>query len=374
MKNYFSLLLTCLVLFSASTKALEIDEKLTIRILDASASKKTVLINRGLEDGLVVGDHAKFFITQGVIARGVVVKASPTRSIWSVYRLISPQELNKGLVANIKISTSVKLTADSSKAIRALSVPAGSMGEPNDIFPNKAMDKGLADTDEVKALMNEGDSQIQVVETAQNSPQAKRSALHSLEISALISVASLSGTYTDTANDGSFDASNSSMNFTGSIEKYFPTSTSFLKNFSLKLNASRLSQESGFGVNNVVTLTDLGGGVSYYFGQGPHRSNALLYFADANFGISNGTIEIQDNVDTNSSTNTTKSFEGTGTHMSFGVGAKYLVGNQFGAIGKLDYYSNTTSYDVEGSNGDITTDELAYSGPRVMFGLFYRFF
>ncbi len=76
-----SLLLLLLVPFMA--QALEVDEKLTVRILKTSESKKTIMINRGTEDGLVEGDHAKFIVTAGIVARAVSVRVSPTRSLLS---------------------------------------------------------------------------------------------------------------------------------------------------------------------------------------------------------------------------------------------------------------------------------------------------
>ena len=97
--------------------ALELDEKLTMRILSVSQSKKTILINRGIEDGLVVGDHAKLFLTTGVVGRAVTIKVSPTRSIWSVYRLVNPQFIVSDRVLNLKIASPLKLTEDSSKAL-----------------------------------------------------------------------------------------------------------------------------------------------------------------------------------------------------------------------------------------------------------------
>ena len=103
--------------------ALEIDEKLTLRFLKVSTSKKTVLINRGAEDGLVVGDHAKFYITSGIIARGVVEKVSPSRSIWSLYRVIEPNDIAEGKVLNLKIASPVKITTDSSKSIKEEAIP-----------------------------------------------------------------------------------------------------------------------------------------------------------------------------------------------------------------------------------------------------------
>ena len=57
-------------LFISSSYALEIDEKLTLRIVKTSDTKKTVLINRGQEDGLAKGDHAKFYLSVGCRTRG----------------------------------------------------------------------------------------------------------------------------------------------------------------------------------------------------------------------------------------------------------------------------------------------------------------
>ena len=104
-------------IFSHMIFALEIDEKLSIRFLKVSNSKKTILINRGSEDGLAIGDHAKFFITTGVIARGVVEKVSPSRSIWSLYRVVDSVEITDGKVLNLKIASPVKITDDSTKLV-----------------------------------------------------------------------------------------------------------------------------------------------------------------------------------------------------------------------------------------------------------------
>src|SRR5574343_1885919 len=91
-----------LMIFPMISFALEIDEKLTIRIIKLSESKKTILVNRGAEDGLVVGDQAKFIDQSGVVARGVVEKVSRTRSVWSIYSVINPSEMVPEKVLNIK--------------------------------------------------------------------------------------------------------------------------------------------------------------------------------------------------------------------------------------------------------------------------------
>ena len=73
-----------------------------------------------------MGDHAKFFVTSGVIARGVVEKVSPSRSVWSLYRIVDPAEIIDGKVLNLKIASPVKITEDPSKSVAEESSAAGS--------------------------------------------------------------------------------------------------------------------------------------------------------------------------------------------------------------------------------------------------------
>jgi hypothetical protein len=158
--------------------ALEIDEKLTLRFLKVSSTKKTVLINRGGEDGLVVGDHAKFFITAGVIARGVVEKVSPSRSVWSLYRVVDPTEIVEDKVLNLKISSPVRITSDPTKSLKEEPIPGGTevmnttdgeaeseenLNELNEVGPN---DQGMED-DELSA--NDMDTPKRSVKTLANS-------------------------------------------------------------------------------------------------------------------------------------------------------------------------------------------------------------
>ena len=131
MKLRILLFILFITLIALHAVALEIDEKLTCRVLRLSSTKKTMLINRGMEDGLVVGDHAKFFITTGVVARAVVLKASPSRTIWAIYRMINPKEINVDSVVNLKISAPVKLTNDSSLAFGADQYDDGNSENPN---------------------------------------------------------------------------------------------------------------------------------------------------------------------------------------------------------------------------------------------------
>ena len=124
MKKFLSVIEICMCrhhrLSRCVCNGLEVDEKLTLRILNVSNSKKTMLINRGLEDGLAVGDHAKFYLTTGIVSRGVIVKTSPSRSIWSLYRVVDNEQLALDKVMNLKISAPVKLSQDKTKCYRRI--------------------------------------------------------------------------------------------------------------------------------------------------------------------------------------------------------------------------------------------------------------
>ncbi|MBT7609117.1 MAG: hypothetical protein HN576_05140 [Bacteriovoracaceae bacterium] len=104
-----------------SAWGLEDDRRMIVRILSVSSSKKTILINRGREEGVKIGDHAKISNpVDGYFARGVVSRVSPTRSVWSLYRILNPKPLVTNTVITIKAASKVKLTRDESKAIGIL--------------------------------------------------------------------------------------------------------------------------------------------------------------------------------------------------------------------------------------------------------------
>ncbi|MFZ9000022.1 MAG: hypothetical protein ACO20H_01865 [Bacteriovoracaceae bacterium] len=110
--------LLALLLYSLNSFGLSFDEKLIFKIVSTSSSKRTVLINKGEEDGLKNGDQAKFIKKDGTsYALAIVRKTSPSRSLWSVYRINSSTELHKGNVTQLKIIKPAKLTVDSSKLI-----------------------------------------------------------------------------------------------------------------------------------------------------------------------------------------------------------------------------------------------------------------
>ena len=106
-------------LYSSTTFALAIDQKLQATILDVSNTKKTILINRGAEDKLALKDFAKISDTQtGLFARATLVKLAPHRSIWSIYKIYHEKLIFKGKQATFKIIAPVPLTSDKTRALK----------------------------------------------------------------------------------------------------------------------------------------------------------------------------------------------------------------------------------------------------------------
>ena len=112
-------LFTFLIFFTqTNTFSLEIDKKLLFSIINFSKSKRTLLINKGLENGLKKGDQAKFFLnSESLVARATLIKASPTRSLWSVFKYRNKNIVKKGKVLNLIITKKVPLTNDVTKKI-----------------------------------------------------------------------------------------------------------------------------------------------------------------------------------------------------------------------------------------------------------------
>ncbi len=364
---FISFLVAYSSLVLANAKPLEIDEKLTMRILETSASKKTVLINRGHEDGIVVDTHAKFFLTTGVFARGVARKVSPARSIWSIYRIVKPEHIVQQKVANIKISLPIKLTQDPAQGI-VFENREYDMGEPKDLNSMSEVSEVAASdmNSDLGALMSD-ESKVQELSIGKFSKSP-----YQIELAAQLSMNLLSGSYqqgsTDTTvgSDSSYDSSN--FDLTLMAEKLFPSSSGFLRNIGVKGIFSLQNTTSGTVVSNTYENTLLGFGLTFYLND-PFVVNRLRYFIEGNIGQVTSSITTEDsNTPANDTTD-----EGSGTFYSAGVGAKYLFGKRYGATAKLEYYSSSTSFDYDENNA-IRTDEYSLSGPRVLFGFFARFF
>ena len=55
-----------------------------------------------------------------MVARGVIVKLSPGRSVWSIYRFFDADKVSNNMVYTFKIAEPVKLTSDETRALGVL--------------------------------------------------------------------------------------------------------------------------------------------------------------------------------------------------------------------------------------------------------------
>jgi hypothetical protein len=402
MKNSLLLLPLIITLNISSVFALEIDEKLTLRFLKVSTTKKTILINRGGEDGLVVGDHAKFFITAGVIARGVAEKVSPSRSVWSLYRIVDPDEVVQDKVLNLKIATPVKITEDASKSLKEEVIPGGEEAIPvepglegdatedTDVMKDSdkeelkglgtnedeevsevtevAPAKPLKNTKIVKTTKNKKVKNTSVIEESQRDYK-KEDTTKNWEIWGAFGFNSLSGTLTSSADTTSTTtastAAKSSIDLLGSVERYFLTSTSFLQDTSFNLMFHKVSITSGDTTKSTSDLFEFGVGASYHFYNSAATIGRVIGYGSGTIGVGSSTLTSTSTVN---GADTTDSAKGSTSFYTLGVGLKYNLDNGFGFRGGVEYYSTTETYKYE-----FFTVSRTLTGPRFHFGAAYRF-
>lgn len=377
----------CFLFVSFSSFALDIDEKLTLRFLKVSSSKKTILINRGAEDGLVVGNHAKFFTTSGVIARGVVEKVSPSRSIWSLYRIIDVNEITDGKVLNLKIGTPVKISEDSSKSLNQEPVPSGSdnfseqdqsQAQINAPITEANKTTSGSDTsaevdsfeeDNVDTAASTKPGPVVSVQDAKSVDMPVGQSEKQWELWGNVSANMLSGTATNlnpVAVTSSTAASSSSLDLSIGVERYFFNSSDFLKDISVTGFFRKRTAKYGYDVQVSENLTEYGAGIRYHFNQSSRLTNAIVPFALLDGGI--GSIVLQNTITTATTTTADTPLSGTSRFFALGGGAKYILANGLGFKSIVDYYSTSESYVFAASSGTRVV-----SGLRLQVGLSYRF-
>lgn len=367
---------------SLSAGALEVDEKLTVRLLRLSASKKTMLLNRGLEDGLVVGDHAKFYLTTGVVARAVVQKVSPTRSIWSVYRIVDGDVLRTDQILNVKISPPVKLTDDPSQSfIAQATVLDQESGIP---LAEGANDIAGADLSQEEAgefaTVAVGDSAPSSISMNDDGFPASTSGEvvvrsgtgmspnRTIDVFGLAHFNALSTTTDLGEEGGSTSGSDSSIAFSLGLEKYFNRQSGFLRDLSIFgfIHSSNNTSTSASGAEVSSSAFEYGAGANYHFLAPPLAYHSLIGYVGVAFGI--GTTE--DSLTLTDASAEAQTLSGSSNFLSLGGGIKYYLPNGFGMRAFLDYYRRGESYALEDDEGEYTK---VVSGPRFQVGLSYRF-
>lgn len=382
--------LALLVTYFLTTQimALEVDEKLTARLLRLSASKKTVLMNRGLEDGLVVGDHAKFYLTTGVVARGMVQKVSPTRSIWSVYRIVDADVLRTDQVVNLKISPPVKLTDDPSQSFIAQSTTLDEQtGIPlaegaNDLVGADLNNEEAGEfaavargdfPDSVNARMEERESVANSTGEVVVRSSAGMSPNRTLEFYGLVHMNALS-TSAEMDTGEAVTGDDSSMAFSIGVEKYFNRPSGFLRDLSMTAFVHRASNTStsSQGVEASSAAFEYGVGLNYHFLAAPLAYNSLIGYVGVGLGM--GSSEDSVSFSTSSGAAEPETLTGSTTFFSLSGGIKYYLPNGFGMRASVDYYRRGEAFTVEDEAlGESVEYTKVVSGPRIQLGLSYRF-
>lgn len=356
------LLLTMLI--PSLAFALEVDEKLTARIVKTSETKKTVMLNRGTEDGLVEGDHAKFIVTAGIVARGVLVRVSPTRSIWSIYRLVNADFITQDSVMSIKITPAVKITKDETQKLVQEDVPVQVSGDPTQLgIPmadgaqdvNATADANVSNAD-LKAL-EENNTPASIVEK-------------NIEVYGFLNISGLTANTKADVGDDSFNSSHSFHHIGLGGEYYARREREWYSKFSV-IGGVDLMRENAQAYNGAAVTTDLtefSFGTNWHPTKLPSLANEFIPYLHVSAHI--GTVKSTYKAGTNSDANPDMDSNGGTSGFSIGGGYKFYTFRGFGARFLLDYYMRQEKY-----KEDIKqlTMNRKVGGPRLMLGISYRF-
>jgi hypothetical protein len=370
--------MACLILTLMEVQALDLDEKLTFRILRLSETKKTALINRGLEDGLVVGDHAKFYLTYGVVARAVVVQASPSRSVWSIYRLVNGNDIGVDKVLRLKIATPAKLTEDASKMVSAEDIAENQemevlKGDSEKVSLQEMPTTKDSDSDEREflkdgyAYSNE-ETPMTSEKTSYSDFDVNESVTMSnktLELFSMLHYSGLKGT-TDTGDvAGNVSGKSSFTDFTLGFEKYFENNGNLITRLSLGVIVEKMSLKlTDFTGNGVEDSSfTYGAHFNYHFLHHPLVTNKIIPYANVGLGIGNTRVTQYSN---NGSADESK--EASSNYYSIGPGLKYFTSWGLGARGLIDFYRRGEDFPVD----DEENYTRVVSGIRIRLGLSYR--
>jgi opacity protein-like surface antigen len=351
-----------LLFLSLNLHALEVDEKLTTRILKTSESRKTVMINRGTEDGLVEGDHAKFIVTAGIVARGVCVKVSPTRSVWSIYRLVNADFITNDAVMSLKITPPVKVTKDSSQTLVQEDTPTKvstedpeSLGIPlaegaQDL--NSETTTGV-DQDDLKSLQDE--TQVTLQEKM-------------FEVFGFLNVNGLTAS-TKTDSSDSFANSQASQYIGLGGEIYPQREREWYSRFSFEghVAVSKADSQAYNGSSSTNDVTEFGGALNWYPMARP--SEVMTFIPYLHAGLHMGTVKSTFKPGQGVAGSET-SANGSTSGFSLGLGYKFYTSKGFGARAILDYYYRSEKYKEDEAALQFTK---SVGGPRFMVGLSYRF-
>lgn len=358
------ILIILMLILSFGANALEIDEKLTIRIIKTSETRKTLMINRGTEDGLVEGDHAKFIVTAGIVARAVCVKVSPTRSVWSVYRLVNADFIVNDSVMSLKITPAVKITKDETQSLVQEDTPTR-------VGTDDPTQLGIPLADGAQDITNVNDenlSQADLRALEDNEPSIIPE--RNIEVIGVLNISGLTASAKTESGDDSFNNSQSYHHIGLGGEFYPQKERDWYSRFSIQamVNLMRLNNQAYNGSSSTNDLTEFSAGVNWHPTKLPSQTMAFIPYLhlSANFGTVKSTFKPgQENPGGDEF-----SADGASSGFSAGFGYKFFTAKGFGARAIVDYYFRSEKYNEDEATNTFNKD---VGGPRFMIGLGYRF-
>lgn len=347
--------------FSLQAFSLEVDEKLTVRLLKVSESRKTLMVNRGTEDGLVEGDHARFLVTAGIVARAVCIKVAPTRSVWSVYRLVNADFIVNDSVMTIKITPPVKITKDDSQALVQDDTPTKLPADPQavgiplaegaqDIVPGTDSMDGISDGD-IRGLED-----VTIVEK-------------NFEVFSFLNISGLSAITKADVGDKKFSNSQSSHHIGFGGELYSRRERQWYSRFTLlgavSLMRTNAQSYNGFSATNDITEFTIG--TNWHPGKMPSATYQFIPFF--HLGLNIGSVRSSVSQGLTATTTDDRTANASSNGFQIGFGYKYYTREGFGARAIVDYYARNEKFkrDEDDNSFDRTT-----AGPRFMMGISYR--
>lgn len=353
-----------ILVFSFNAFALEVDEKLTIRIVKTSETRKTLMVNRGTEDGLVEGDHAKFIVTAGIVARAVCVKVSPTRSVWSVYRLVNADFIVNDSVMSIKITPPVKVTKDETQALVQEDTPSRvSTGDP------AALGIPLADgAQDIPTAGEDSVSQTDLKSLEETGPVIIPE--KNVEVFGMLNISGLTANSKTDVGDDSFNSSQSSHHIGLGGELYPQREREWYSKFSVvaSMNLMRLNSQAYNGSSSTNDVTEFSFGTNWHPTKLPSATMEFIPFLHLSFNV--GTVKSTYKPGGENAGGPEFAANGGTQGFSAGFGYKFYTSRGFGARALLDYYMRTEKYDEDDATN---TYNKTVGGPRFMLGLGYRF-
>jgi hypothetical protein len=360
----FKFLIPLFFFISFYLKAVEIDDVLTVKILNVSSTKKTILINRGMEDGLAENQHAKYFITQGVVARGVLVKLMPQKSVWSLYRLVNPSEIEIDKALKIKITEAVKLASDETRLVEKTNIPVSANGDT--ALEDSSIPVVDSDSDDsLKDLFDQEDT------THNQTATLNQSLLHrNWEVWGALSLDVRS--FKADSTQKTIDYTNTLYHFTLGAEYYFKNIDRWYSSFSfaplISLTRSSDFSLAGGGANS--SRFDFGGMLHWHPSKKqPWMINSFIPFFSLGFSLG----KVRDGVsyiDSTTQATVNESLNGSSKNIALGVGFKFYTSRGFGARMILDYNYTIDTFGADALGVEWTKKS---SGPRIWAGMSYRF-